>query len=59
MRSFGDWFWGAISLVAPLIPLMAVAVLGWFVFHMCLGPRIRLKKLRRIRVKQGRRHPME
>lgn len=56
-----DWaapLWAGTGLLATAIPLLAAAALGWFVFHMCLGPRLRLKKLQRIRVRQGRRHPL-
>ncbi len=51
-------FWKAFEIFVLLIPLMTVAVLGWFIFHMCLAPRLRLRKLQRIRVRQGRRHPL-
>ncbi len=51
-------FWRVLELFVPFIPLMAVIALGWFVFHMCLAPRFRLRKLQRIRVRQGRRHPL-
>jgi len=50
--------WAAVELLVPVIPLMAAVALTWFVFHMCLAPRLRLKKLQRIRVRQGRRHPL-
>ena len=47
-----------LEVVVPVIPLMAAAALAWFVFQMCLAPRLKLKKLQRIRVRQGRRHPL-
>jgi hypothetical protein len=50
--------WRSLEVFVPLIPLIAVITLAWFVFQMCLAPRLRLKKLQRMRVRQGRRHPL-
>ena len=50
--------WKLLELLVPLIPLMTVIVLGWFVYHICLAPRVKLRRLQRIRVRQGRRHPL-
>jgi hypothetical protein len=38
--------------------LLIAGTLLWFAWTLCLAPRIRLKRLRRIRTRQGRRHPL-
>ncbi len=48
----------ASQLVMIALPLFVVGVLVWFTLRMCLVPRFRLRRLYRIRVRQGRRHPL-
>lgn len=44
--------------VEILLVLFVAGVLLWFLYWMCLRRFLRLRKLRRIRVAQGRRHPL-
>jgi hypothetical protein len=46
------------ALVNLALPLLIAGTLLWFAWAMCLAPRVRLKRLRRIRTRQGRRHPL-
>ncbi len=57
-RDFAAPIWAGAGLATAFIVIMAAAALVWFVFRMCLAPRFRLRKLQRIRVRQGRRHPL-
>lgn len=57
-RDFAAPIWAGAGFATLFIFVMAAAVLLWFLFRMCLAPRFRLRKLQRIRVRQGRRHPL-
>lgn len=55
LRHSATW---AMAAVDAAIPLLAALALAWFLYHLCLRPRFKLRRLQRIRVKQGRRHPL-
>jgi hypothetical protein len=57
-RDFAAPIWAGAGLATIFILIMAAAALLWFLFSMCLAPRLRLRKLQHIRVRQGRRHPL-
>lgn len=50
--------WLAAAMVNAAIPLLVAVALAWFAYYLCLRPRLKLRRLHRIRVRQGRRHPL-
>ncbi|HYH01058.1 MAG TPA: hypothetical protein VD837_18175 [Terriglobales bacterium] len=54
----GQSIWLATALANTLVVLLVVGGLGWFAYRICLAPRVKLRRLHRIRVRQGRRHPL-
>lgn len=51
--------WERVSALAGLflnayIPAASIVVLGWFGFRLCIEPRLRYQRLRRMRMEQGR-----
>jgi hypothetical protein len=50
--------WLAAAVINTAIPLLVAWALAWFAYHLCLRPRMKLRRLHRIRVRQGRRHPL-
>lgn len=50
--------WLAAAVINATIPLLVACALAGFAYHLCLRPRMKLRRLQRIRVRQGRRHPL-
>lgn len=50
--------WFATAAINAAILLLVGIALAWFAYHLCLRPKVRLRRLQRIRVRQGRRHPL-